>query len=67
MPQTNHLHRATSAPQRSARAENRPAQGRRMAHDAWQYLREYAQEKPEVAAVWCLAIGFVLGWKLKPW
>jgi hypothetical protein len=30
-------------------------------------LREYAQEKPEAAALWCLGIGFVLGWKLKPW
>jgi hypothetical protein len=31
------------------------------------YYREYAREKPEVVALWCLAIGFVLGWKLKPW
>ena len=31
------------------------------------YFREYAREKPEVAACWCLGIGFVLGWKLKPW
>ncbi len=30
-------------------------------------LREYAREKPEAAALWCLGIGFVLGWKLKPW
>jgi hypothetical protein len=31
------------------------------------HLKEYAQEKPEVAALWCLGIGFILGWKLKPW
>ncbi len=30
-------------------------------------LRDYARERPEVAALWCLGIGFVLGWKLKPW
>jgi len=24
-------------------------------------------DKPEAAALWCLGIGFVLGWKLKPW
>lgn len=30
-------------------------------------LRQYAREKPEAAALWCLGIGFVLGWKLKPW
>jgi hypothetical protein len=31
------------------------------------YLREYARERPEVVALTCLTIGFVLGWKLKPW
>lgn len=35
--------------------------------DMADYLREYAKEKPEMAALWCLGIGFVLGWKLKPW
>ena len=30
-------------------------------------LRDYARQRPEVAALWCLGIGFVLGWKLKPW
>jgi hypothetical protein len=35
--------------------------------DIVEYLKEYAREKPEVAALWCLGIGFVLGWKLKPW
>ena len=36
-------------------------------HDVVAYLREYARERPDVAAAWCLGIGFVLGWKLKPW
>ncbi|HWL08567.1 MAG TPA: hypothetical protein VNQ76_09190 [Planctomicrobium sp.] len=31
------------------------------------YLRTYAKEKPEVAALWCFGVGFILGWKLKPW
>jgi len=35
--------------------------------DAIDYLRAYAREKPEMAALWCFGIGFVLGWKLKPW
>lgn len=35
--------------------------------DLLHYLRSYAQERPEVAALWCFGIGFVLGWKLKPW
>lgn len=35
--------------------------------DLVDYLREYARQKPEVVAMWCLGVGFVLGWKLKPW
>ena len=29
--------------------------------------REYAHERPKVDALWCFGIGFVPGWKLKPW
>jgi hypothetical protein len=35
--------------------------------DILDYLKAYAREKPDVAALWCLGVGFVLGWKLKPW
>lgn len=35
--------------------------------DLVDYLKEYAREKPEVAALWCFGIGFILGWKIKPW
>ena len=35
--------------------------------DLGEYLRNYAREKPEAAALWCFGIGFVLGWRLKPW
>jgi len=35
--------------------------------DTVDYLRAYAREKPEVAALWCFGVGFLLGWKLKPW
>jgi hypothetical protein len=35
--------------------------------DIVQYLKDYARERPDVAALWCFGIGFVLGWKLKPW
>lgn len=31
------------------------------------YLREYTRERPEVVALTCFCVGFVLGWKLKPW
>jgi hypothetical protein len=32
-----------------------------------EYFTEYAKERPEVVALWAFGIGFVLGWKLKPW
>lgn len=35
--------------------------------DLFVYLREYTREKPEVVALTCFCVGFVLGWKLKPW
>ena len=35
--------------------------------DLMEYLREYAQERPEVTAMVCFGLGFILGWKLKPW
>ncbi len=30
-------------------------------------FKQYAQERPEVVTLWAFGIGFVLGWKLKPW
>jgi len=38
-----------------------------IARDVVDYLKEYAREKPEIVALWCLGIGFILGWKLKLW
>ncbi|MEQ8849978.1 hypothetical protein [Botrimarina sp.] len=31
------------------------------------YVKTYAKQNPDVAAMWCFGVGFVLGWKLKPW
>jgi len=36
-------------------------------HDTLEAARAYARSNPEAAALWCFGIGFVLGWKLKPW
>ncbi len=30
-------------------------------------IKEYAHARPEVVTLWAFGIGFVLGWKLKPW
>jgi len=31
------------------------------------YFRERAHADPEKFALTCLGVGFILGWKLKPW
>lgn len=46
---------------------NRSRDGLSLTRDALCYLQQYVREKPQAAALWCLGIGFVLGWKLKPW
>jgi hypothetical protein len=35
--------------------------------DLQNYARQYLEQQPEMAAIICLGVGFVLGWKLKPW
>jgi hypothetical protein len=40
---------------------------RQVTHDLADYIKEYARENPGTVALWCLGIGFVLGWKMKPW
>jgi len=35
--------------------------------DIRDYAIAYARQKPEAAAMWCFGVGFLLGWKLKPW
>ena len=37
------------------------------AEEVVERVRTFAREKPEEAMLWALGIGFVLGWKLKPW
>jgi hypothetical protein len=31
------------------------------------YFRRYASQRPGTVALACLGLGFILGWKLKPW
>ncbi len=35
--------------------------------DMTDYFQRYARERPEVVAGLCFGLGFVLGWRLKPW
>ena len=38
-----------------------------MAAEAYDRLTDYARDRPMEFGLWALGIGFVLGWKLKPW
>ena len=49
------------------RSDFRELEPAEIGHDLVEYLREYARENPETAALWCFGIGFILGWKLKLW
>jgi len=60
---TNNPATKTETQQRSSGNETEMKPGQDLA----QYLRDYAHKQPEMAALWCLGVGFVLGWKLKPW
>ena len=35
--------------------------------DLLEYARQYARERPETFALACFGVGFILGWRLKPW
>ncbi len=59
----NHIGERTYSP---PEAEQAPTQPNPM-NDLVTYLREYARERPEVVALWAFGIGFLLGWRLKPW
>lgn len=50
----------------------RPADDRRPAElspgqDLLDYAKDYARKNPGIAAAWCFGIGFIVGWRLKPW
>jgi len=36
------------------------------AQDLVGIMKDYAREKPDVAAMWCFGLGVLVGWKLKP-
>ena len=51
----------------NANDTHQPSERLRLSSDLFEYIRQYARERPEVVALSCLGIGFVLGWKLKLW
>jgi len=57
----------TYAATQNAQGIHQPGESLRPSVDLVEYIRQYTRERPEVVALWCLGIGFVLGWKLKMW
>ena len=51
----------------SRRQHHDPPSLSETANDAIECFQHYAKERPDVVAMCCLGVGFVLGWKLKPW
>jgi len=56
-------------PSDMTRAADDPAMGQfeSMACDVFDHVKDYARNHPTEFGLWALGIGFVLGWKLKPW
>jgi hypothetical protein len=50
-----------------AASDGSPAALESMAQDALDRVSAYAREHPAAFGLWALGVGFVLGWKLKPW
>jgi hypothetical protein len=63
----NRRRRVSRRENQSMSMEQAATDARGIAEEALEYVRDYVRAKPENAALWCLGIGFVLGWKLKPW
>lgn len=51
------------------RVADHPSMGNleEMANDVLDRLKRYARDEPVSFGLWALGVGFVLGWKLKPW
>ena len=56
-----------NAQDRSMRSGKQVDSPKDIRHDLAEYLTEYARQNLGYAALCCVGVGFVLGWKLKPW
>jgi hypothetical protein len=54
-------------PRREGRAAMSAEREMHPVEDLIEYVREYTRERPETVAITCFAVGFILGWRLKPW
>ncbi|HAH45049.1 hypothetical protein [Gimesia sp.] len=58
---------ATGRPTETAAASAEQYDQLKPVDDLVEYVSTYAQQNPGTAALWCFGIGFIVGWKLKPW
>lgn len=57
----------SAAPIWSGASSNFGEEPMKIAEAAGEFFTQYARQRPEVVALWAFGIGFVLGWRLKPW
>ena len=65
--QAENLRSSEQDPRHAPATHSGAADPMKLSDDLWDYFQAYARAKPEVVAMWSFGIGFVLGWKLKPW
>ena len=65
--ETQTMNRTTSTQPTNQRNRVEPPSLSDAAQDALSIFQDYAKDRPDVVAFTCLGIGFILGWKLKPW
>jgi hypothetical protein len=59
---------STSRSESNVSNRNRQTESpREISQDIVDAMIQYAREEPGSAALICLGVGFVFGWKLKPW
>ncbi len=68
MPTSSTSFNSTNVPPRS-RPTSRPAGTEPLdpIDDFVEYVSTYARQNPGTTALWCFGVGFIIGWKLKPW
>ena len=65
VPKTENV--STDSQNINATYHDEPVKLSEAAGDAAESFRKYAAQRPDVVALWAFGVGFVLGWKLKPW
>ena len=58
---------ATATERKTTTDLPKPGEPLHPADDVINYVKTYARQNPGTAALWCFGVGFIVGWKLKPW